>query len=353
VPFDLPAREAEAVFEDLADRGPLPWLVRGLVFAGGVTLLSGPPKKGKSTLVSQLAYAHLQNERFLYRDTTPGPVLVLSEEGEYPFAYRWQRHGGQSTFPILKATFDPAFEVVFYADVAAKRVDWDDVLVGVSSWVAQQREARPKQIPLVIIDTLAVWAGIEDENDSAATTAAVSSVTSLAQSTSCAVILVHHTRKGGGAGGEGIRGSSAIYATVDVSIEFRVPSEESDNRRLVVTGRVVLPSVTMLEFDRSTLAYMTATDEVVDALPELRGWLAQLPTVQVAPGGVSVSTAMTFWNMSKNAARSRLQKLTEKGLAVELEPRLIRGNPTQFWLPLHKPAGRILAEIDQAAEDDN
>jgi hypothetical protein len=60
------------------------WLLEGLIPATGLTLLSGPPKCGKSTMARHIAWCVANEEDFLkFRNHNPGPILwVTSDENK-------------------------------------------------------------------------------------------------------------------------------------------------------------------------------------------------------------------------------------------------------------------------------
>jgi RecA-family ATPase len=212
----------------------VPWVVEPLAYAGGVTLIAGPPKAGKSTLAAQLERCRETGLPLFGRwPVTIGPTLLVTEEGGVAVV---RKTDGLRDLDVLDRR-------------AAGERSWEDVLGLIREWC----EAHPAA--LVVIDTLAVWAGITDENDAAQVTAAIAPIMLLAQETNASIVLVHHTRKGGGDNGEAIRGSSAILATVDVAAELSRDSPESDDRWLDVQGRVLLPDRHRLAFDRDSGTY--------------------------------------------------------------------------------------------------
>ena len=75
---------------------------------------------------------------------------------------------------------------------------------------------------LLVIDTLAEWGEIVDENSASETLRALRPVQAAAAS-GLAVLLIHHHRKTGGGFGERVRGSSALIGGVDVVVELSRP----------------------------------------------------------------------------------------------------------------------------------
>jgi hypothetical protein len=258
-----------------------------VVYVGGVSLISGPPKAGKSTLAAQLQRCRETGARlFGAWDVTTGPTLLVTEEGGVPVVY--------------KAEGMHALDVLDRRSALAAGLAFDGVLAVVREW----GETNPGG--LVFIDTLAIWAGIEDENDAGQTTKAIAAVAAVAQAVPLAIVLVHHARKSGGEGGTAIRGSGAILATVDIGIELSRVSPESDERYLDLIGRVILPERYRLRFDRATKTY-TLADEAGTRLAEIEADLADIP----ADGpGLTRNELTALW---KKDPRARADQLVNVG----------------------------------------
>jgi len=197
----------------------IPWIVDKFAYLGGVTILAGAPKAGKSTLAFDLMRARETGTDFLGGTCAPGPTLLVTEEGGVPIRFK----GGTLS------------ELFVYDQQASEGEPFDATLRVVGEW------AKEHPGGLVFIDTLAVWAGVEDENSSAEMTKAIKLVKQLlADPYQVAVVLVHHTRKGGGKDGEAIRGSGAILATVDHVVELKRTSEDGSTERILdVMSRVL------------------------------------------------------------------------------------------------------------------
>lgn len=322
--------------DDLAvtweDRQP-PWLVYGLAYSGGVTLLSGPPKKGKSTLLAQLALARQTGDSFLDRQTRVGPTLLLSEEGGYPVVYRWHR-----ARDLIVMQRHVAIQHYQSVPPGASMLDW--VMGEVKEWC--EAESRP----MVIVDTLAVWAGIEDENDASQATKAVAAWTNLAETTNAAVVLVHHTRKSGGTGGEAIRGSSAILATVGISVELRTVAEGSDDRSLAIEGRVILPEMVRLAYDRETATY--SIGEAGPDLGQIEDWLA---ICSPDGDGRSVGDLTSLWEVGRTTAQRRITTLLDKGRMRRSEVMTGRRAAWRHWAIPAVP-GRVYSTTPGAEDED-
>lgn len=238
----------------------IPWIAEPYVYAGGVTLLSGPPKGGKSTLMANLQAAReIEGSEFLGAPVPLGPTLLVTEEGGV--AVRWKTEG------LV------ALDVLDRRSAAG--MSFENVLELISLWAAAQSSTSPC---LVFIDTLAIWAGVEDENAASIMTQAIAPIMQLAQKTGAGVVIVHHARKGGGRDGEAIRGSGAIYATVDLAMELSRIGDEEDgltDRRLDVSGRVVMPHSLTLGFDPLTKHYrvVESVESAKIASDKALGWM--------------------------------------------------------------------------------
>lgn len=304
------------------------WIAEPFVYAGGVTLLSGPPKGGKSTLVAQLQRAReTRDDVFLGDHVVPGPVLLLTEESGVAVTYK--ADGLTKLYVLDRRT------------VVQAELSWSDILGLVQRWCDARAEEDELHPPLVIVDTLAVWAGIKDENDASEATQALAAVMVLAANTGAGVIVVHHSRKGGGKDGEAIRGSSAILATPDVAAELSVASEGSDDRWLDLRGRVIHPTRLRLAFDRDTNAY-SLVDQAVIHRSELTKAVSKVP----ADGpGLSRTELRELWGRDP---RHLIAQLLDTCLLRELFVLEGRTRKTRYWRVVHGAFGP-----DEEAESDD
>jgi hypothetical protein len=294
----------------------VPWVVAGLLYLGGVLLVSGPPKAGKSTLLAELQRCRWTGEPFLGAwPVVRGPVLLVTEESG--IAVVLKLHGDADVLDRRTA-----IEMGF--------TEFGDVLWAIQEWA----HLYPRGV--AIIDTLAVWAGLDDENDASAATRAVAAVTALAARTGIAIVLVHHTRKGGGQAGEAIRGSSAILATVDVSAElsYTEAGPVSPRRTLEIRGRVMEPSRHLLDYgptpgrSRTRRRYRLidpaeAAEERVDEM------VAAIP-----PAGATLADLIDRWGVSDKTARRRVLDLVGSG---RLEGEVVDARGTKRYR--HRNAG--------------
>jgi hypothetical protein len=308
----------------------VPWIAERFVYAGGTTLLSGPPKKGKSTFSADLQRKRETGGRFLHAGVLPGPTLLLTEEGGIAVTFKT---AGLERLHILDRR-------------AASRVelDWPGTLGVVERWATDNWTDHGR--PLVFIDTLAIWAGVDDENSSGEMTRALAQVQLVAQETESGIVVVHHTRKGGGTGGEAIRGSSAILATVDMSAELSVVEEGSTDRWLDIQGRVVFPERLRLTFDPATMEY-SVVDLDKARLEDIERDLEHIPLVGNGDG-LSRDDLSELWGKDP---RKRADQLVNLGRLKVERRKVERAYRLCYWaIP---PAGPCGPSASREEDDDD
>lgn len=172
----------------------------GYIFRGWTTLLSGYAKSGKTTLLSQ----------FL-RGIAPVKALYIAEE---PPAILGER---------IKDTA-AVFSHVTFAPALNKSLEEIVLLV------------RKAEAEVIVIDTIRNLLQIRDENDNSIVVQRLVPIIGTAREDSKTLILCHHTRKGGGQYSEGAAGAGAFMGLVDVGLEIRRDSYDSDSPRREIHG---------------------------------------------------------------------------------------------------------------------
>ena len=280
----------------------IPWICRPLAYLGGVSLIAGPPKAGKSTLAAQMQRCRETGERlFGAWEVTTGPTLLVTEEG--------------GVAVVHKAEGLHALEVLDRRSAVRAELTFRQMLGVVGEWAATHPGG------LVFIDTLAIWAGIVDENDAGQATRAIAAVTATAQAASLAIVLVHHARKGGGDDGEAVRGSGAILATVDIGIELARVKEGGDDRYLDLMGRIIPAERYRLAFDRFAAAY-TLADQSGARLAAIEADLVGIPTD--GPGLIRAEL-QALW---KKDPRARADQLVNVG---RMRAEYVKSGRTFAW----------------------
>lgn len=209
---------------------PVNWIVEGLI-GEGLTMIVGAPKIGKSWFVLGLALAAAQEEgRFLGQlpATAKGVLYLALEDTDRRLQSRLKKMGAMETNNFQIAT------------------QWKDGLIGLKNYLSSH-----KDIDLVIIDTLARFADIEDMNAYAETTNALAGIKRIADDLKIAIVVIHHAGKGknikpgkGYDWMESALGSTGLTGTTDSTIYIFRERENGEgqtgNKRageLRVTGR--------------------------------------------------------------------------------------------------------------------
>lgn len=229
-------------YDELVEITPseVPWISWGYVARQAVTLLAGPPKAGKTTLLYELMRCLESGAEFLNAPgvTHRGEVAMMTEE--------------YGPTLIEKATrFDVSPRILTQGEAAMRGWTFSEALSAVAE------ECVREKIPVLVIDTLSAWAQFKDENDAAEVTKAMTAIRTIALSKNLAVIVVHHTKKGGGEYGEESRGSSAMFAMADIYMRFAYAGK---NRKVEVRSRFANPPAEVtIEMDEHTNRLTTIT----------------------------------------------------------------------------------------------
>ena len=90
---------------------------------------------------------------------------------------------------------------------------------------------------MVVVDSLSRFMRLKDENDASLVNRGIEPLLRTCRELSTSVIAIHHDRKREGNSGRNMRGSSAILAAVDLSIEVKRADGDQSRRQLLMTGR--------------------------------------------------------------------------------------------------------------------
>ena len=187
----------------------------GLAYAGRLTLLPGPEKIGKSTLLGHGVAAVTTGGDFLGASVSQGPVLYVSlEEHQGDLARRLVHFGADDQeVEVLEDLGDKPFERL-------------------------ARAAELVQPTVVVIDSLSRLAEryISDASSAAQWNPVMGALVRLARY-GAGVVLVHHATKGTGR----YRDSTAIGAAVDLILTMARDEKDGSVRQLSVEGRFPVP----------------------------------------------------------------------------------------------------------------
>ena len=194
---------------------PLAFVVDQLIPTGGLVLLVGRPKAGKSLLGLDLAVSVACGETFLGRATTAGPVVLVPGEDALSLVRSrlWARLGPERAAPLHVIPADGSLDQSVRLDDAAS----------FARLAAKVAELEPA---LLILDPLREF-HTRKENDADEMAALLRPLRQLAHETGTAILLVHHRNKHATDASRATRGSSAIPGSVDVIITLDCPDDEA------------------------------------------------------------------------------------------------------------------------------
>ena len=268
------------------------WLVPAIIAAGLLTVISGEPKAGKSTLVAAILDALASGGDFL-GDTLPRTQAVwLTEERPptlRPKVERW---------PDLK---DVALLMTHQRDGR----DWPE-LIAEAAHLALTTGRR-----LLVVDTFASWAQLagDDEQSSGHVMDAMTPLL-LAAGQGLAVLLIHHDRKSGGDHGRAMRGSNAFSGAGDILAQLtRSTAEHPSRRRLSTNGR--LPEV-VLHVTLGPDGYHLADAETASKDNGDEALLLD----HLGQDGLTVGDLQELTGLTDERVRAAARSLTEAGRAL-------------------------------------
>jgi len=177
---------------------PTAWLWQGIIERGDVTMIPADAKAGKSTFLGPMVVAMLRVRTFLGYQMNPSKILFASEEAPRAVGRRLSKLGVTSEDPnILRVK-----ELSLPKD-ANKLFN----------------SCREFSADVVIIDTMATFFEVENENDNAAMSQVLKPLSEFAHDHKISLVIAHHSA----ASGKAIRGATSIFAAVDQAIRFRKP----------------------------------------------------------------------------------------------------------------------------------
>jgi hypothetical protein len=192
---------------------PVAWLVDNYIEEDALTVMYGPPGKGKSFVALDLSCCIASGIPFHGHDVKPGVVIYVAGEGHNGIARRlhaWAQHN-QTAVPELLFVSEAPTDLSS-ATNAAK----------VAEAVKQIAEATGEAPVLIVIDTMARNFG-GDENSATDVGKFIRNVDALRRPWKATVLIVHHSGKDGE---RGARGSSALKGAADAEYEVSRSGED-------------------------------------------------------------------------------------------------------------------------------
>ena len=237
----------------------LEWLIEGLMPVGGVSLIVGHPKAGKSTLARVLA----------------AEVLGYGQ-GEF-LGRRALLKGGMERVAYYSPDEHPTMTVEHFRGILpADAVGISFVEAATVDQLAE--EVHEGGYRLLIVDTLGrLFAGARfpDGDSYMSWQTHLGRVRSIASETGCHICLLHHARKSGGDRSLSVLGSAAIAGSADTVLAITVSEDDAGGwvRQIESTNRagVELPRqrLTLAGDGWLTVAPLAANPEA-DARAEVK-----------------------------------------------------------------------------------
>jgi len=216
---------------------PERWLIDGLLPRGGLSILAGKPKAGKSTLARCMALAVARGDPVIGRESVAGPVIYLClEDKRAEVAEHFRAMGAGDERLYVHTGPAPA-----PSDTAVEQLRQ---LIGQTG------------ATLAVIDTLLRFVRVRDVADYAEMTKALDPMLDLSRETACHVMAVYHAPKVRHEGLDAILGSVAIAGTCDTGL---VLDRKADGRRTLVAVQRYGPDLpeTILGLEESTRTVTT------------------------------------------------------------------------------------------------
>lgn len=183
----------------LRGRPAIEWLIDGVLPAGSLSMLYGPSNLGKTFVALHLAHAIASELDWLGHETSKGAVVYVEAESQPDFNTRLTAVEEYREAWLSDSDFFVVQDAPNLADEAS-----------VTAFI-ETLESLDERPALVIFDTLARCMVGADENSAMSMGQVIRGLDRI-KALGCAVMVVHHPTKAG----DTIRGSSALYAGLDV-----------------------------------------------------------------------------------------------------------------------------------------
>jgi len=299
------------------------WLIDGMLTKGGIMLVAGKPKAGKSVLARNIMRSIVSGQDFLGNPVMAGKVVWLRLEEQYEDFIEGIESMG---------LFEYADRIITNEDIP------QDDLVG---WLEQiVAEHEPS---LVIVDTWAKLTRVQDINNYSMVNQANEPLMRL-RDLGIAQIWLHHAKKGDS---DDVLGSQALFAACDTLLTYKRAS--NDLRSVWTTQRIGndMPE-TVVAMDPQTFRLEIAgtRDQIRTGVCEadVLSYLADRPEGRA--NKVEITDSVPRRRIDVLAA---IESLRERGL-VAVDSDVDDGVPHWVQLLLKRPTRRLVAVSNQQAQ---
>jgi hypothetical protein len=301
----------------------LPWLWHGYLVPGQVTLLTSPPKCGKTTLLSLLLHYLKAGGSLAGQFVRPGIALVVSEETHA----RWQER---------RQRLSLADQVCFLCRPLRSKPT-DSEWIGLIGDCLRLHQAH--HFDLVVFDSLTAFLPGREECQAALMQQRLQLLQSLTDN-DLAVLLLHHPRRQLSAPGLSSRGSIALPGYVDILLELHrcSPAAAATRRRLLLAWSrdPQTPARQLIELSADAKTYICVAEE--DHLDEFaQGWKVLRLVLEDAYSKLTRAEVLEQWPPDfPTPGATTLWKWLERATA---EGRICRSgsgrrhDAFRYWLP--------------------
>ncbi len=314
---------------ELANAGEpcLSWLWDGYLAPGKITVLTSPPKSGKTTLLSHLLARFGKGGMLAGRAVAPARALVVSEESASDWDARCRQLALGQNVQFLCRPFRAA---------RPTQAQWTSLVAGLEALHRQEK------LDLVVLDALAALLPGYAETCAPRMLDCLLPLQALANR-GPALWMLHHPAKAKRADGQSARGTGALAGFADIVMEMscvrRARSRDRRRRICAYSRYVQTPRHLVLELNAAGTDYLVHTDAsgslVVQPWPEMHHILSE------ASDRLTQQEILERWPVEAGAPdRSTLarwlQRATRQGL-VCCRGSGYRGDPYRYWLPGREP----------------
>lgn len=211
-----------------------PWVAKGYMMRGAVSVLSGPGSAGKSSLMVGWAIASALGVRWhRFLPVQPLKMMIYNTEDDRD---EQRRRMSATLRQFDKMPRDLAGRVVRVGPASAGTLLRRDALTGalkMTAAMAQLESLVSQHKPDVLVLDPLVELHDAEENDNTAVRAVMARFRTIAIKHDMAVVLIHHSRKGAaGAYGDPdtLRGASAIVGAARIVLTVMTMDEEQASK---------------------------------------------------------------------------------------------------------------------------
>jgi len=282
---------------------PPTWLIKGVMPAGEVTLVSGPGDAGKTFIVTDMMKRVAQHYPVMYGALEDAPGIRIRKRA-WELHYQLPKNGNFLMWTQALDLYDA---------------------VSVDSFIA---EVAPLGLRMITLDTLSRALGGADENSNTDIAVVMNNCERIAHATGAAVVILHHTTKDG----QAYRGASALknntYGHLEISrdddlIHFKIgriknTAEQAPRYFKLVT--VPLPDIRDDDGNPVSSAVILPADRVATGDRITANQVRMLETLMLmddAQGGASTTELAKATGLVGNSFYSALKRLKALGLITK------------------------------------